>query len=176
MNWFKNHSKEIVLENTLNSIVDDKLKYKNLKKYSTEIENIKNDDRSKHLYLQPNYIFQEENCEKIKKIKKVFLRFDEDSSKKLDIYELMTMFNDNNIPVKKMDLMNLFFKKKEEIREKHKVEFFREDDYEIDFKKLVDFATNDNYQKRFEEFMRMIKNREKKRKIILNEVKLFNKN
>jgi hypothetical protein len=132
-------------------------------------DQIKTDERSKHIYLKPDYIFQGEICEKIKRLKDVFLQFDNDKSNKFDIPELLNMFHDNNIPVTQLELMDLFFKKKEDKKQKHKVEFIREDDFEIDFKKLVEFATNENYQKRFEDFMRMIKKRDLDKKSNLQE-------
>lgn len=46
-----------------------------------EIFNLK-DERSKHLYLRPDYLFKSDNVKKIQNLKEVFLEFDEDNSSK----------------------------------------------------------------------------------------------
>lgn len=75
--WFRNHAKSQVLENTLNSIVDNQHKNKSLRNIS---EFNKNDMRSKHLYLKPDVLYSPTKVAKIEKLKEIFLQFDNDNS------------------------------------------------------------------------------------------------
>jgi hypothetical protein len=58
----------------------------------------------------PKYSYSEYTLTKIKKLKEIFLEFDKDFSRKLEIDEMVEMFEKNNIPVKKDELVDLFFK------------------------------------------------------------------
>ena len=63
--------------------------------------------------LKPELLFQKETLEKIYKMMDIFLQFDEDRSRTLEITELHTMFNTNGIPVTKDELVEIFTKKGE---------------------------------------------------------------
>ena len=49
---------------------------------------------------------------KINKLLDIFLEFDGDGSRKLEIGEMVNMFKTNNIPVSEKELVGLFFKDK----------------------------------------------------------------
>ena len=51
------------------------------------------------------FLFQKKTLEKIYKMRDIFLQFDEDRSRTLEITELFTMFNSNEIPVTKNELI-----------------------------------------------------------------------
>jgi len=69
-------------------VVDNKLVFKNLKDNSNFI---KEDERSKHVYLKPDLLYSPSRVEKIKTLKEIFLEFDNDKSSK----KLFTFFNSN---------------------------------------------------------------------------------
>ena len=55
--------------------------------------------------LKPEFLFQKKTLEKIYKMRDIFLQCDEDRSRTLEITELFTMFNSNEIPVTKNELI-----------------------------------------------------------------------
>ena len=69
-------------------------------------------DKYKDIWINPKYFFSKEVYESILKLKEIFLQFDEDGSRKMEIDEMTTMFNTNNINVTEEDLCGLFFKGK----------------------------------------------------------------
>ena len=62
----------------------------------------------------PELYFHQTELEKVLKIRDIFYDFDDDKSRTLDIDEIYTMFNINNIPISKKELYSLFQSKKKE--------------------------------------------------------------
>ena len=71
-------------------------------------------EREKHVNINPKYFFDQKTFQKILKFKEIFLEFDEDQSRKMEIDEMVEMFNQNHIDANLEDLRNLFFKDKHE--------------------------------------------------------------
>ena len=98
--------------------------------------------------INPKYLFDETTFEKILKLKEIFLEFDEDDSRKMEIDEMVKMFNDNHINANINELVKLFFKdrkyKKEEVMNLY-----------LDFYQFICFALTKDQD--FRNFMRGIK-------------------
>lgn len=101
------------------------------------------------LHINPKYLFTEPTLKKIIKLRNIFLEFDEDGSKMLELHELATMFETNNIPVNINDLINMFFSRN------HK--FKKNEEPYLDFYQLLLFALDINSDHKFRNFMRTIK-------------------
>lgn len=106
---------------------------------------------NKNKKLKPELLFQKETLEKIYKMRDIFLQFDEDRSRTLEITELHTMFNTNGIPVTKDELVDIFTKK----GEKRKKIW----EYKLSFLDFVEFSLSDECDKKFRQLMKNIKNR-----------------
>ena len=109
-------------------------------------------DKFQHLYINPKYLFNSNTYEKVLKLKEIFLSFDEDGSRKMEINEMEEMFNANHIDANINELISLFFKdknvKKEDIMKLY-----------LDFYQFMKFALNKEQD--FRLFMRNIKNKYK---------------
>ena len=109
-------------------------------------------EREKHVNINPKYFFDQKTFQKILKFKEIFLEFDEDQSRKMEIDEMVEMFNQNHIDANLEDLRNLFFKdkhvKKEDIMKLY-----------LDFYQFMNFALTKDQD--FREFMREIKAKRK---------------
>ena len=110
-------------------------------------------EREKYVNINPKYFFDKKTFEKILKFKEIFLEFDEDQSRKMEIDEMVEMFNQNHINANLKDLVNLFFKGQS----------FKEEDIMklyLDFYQFMNFALTKDQD--FREFMREIKSKSKK--------------
>ena len=118
---------------------------------------LKPEDKYKDIWINPKYFFSKEVYESILKLKEIFLQFDEDGSRKMEIDEMTTMFNINNINVTEEDLCGLFFKgkkyKKEDINKLY-----------LDFFQFMNFALSKKSDQDFRVFMRNIKEKKMKEK------------
>ena len=101
--------------------------------------------------LKPELLFQKETLEKIYKMMDIFLQFDEDRSRTLEITELHTMFNTNGIPVTKDELVEIFTKKGEK---KKKIW-----EYKLSFLDFVEFSLSNECNSKFRQLMKKIKER-----------------
>ena len=114
-------------------------------------------DKYKDIWINPKYFFSKEVYESILKLKEIFLQFDEDGSRKMEIDEMTKMFNTNNINVTEEDLCGLFFKgkkyKKEDINKLY-----------LDFFQFMNFALSKKSDQDFRVFMREIKEKKTKEK------------
>ena len=110
--------------------------------------NKKEENIQKFANINPKYLFDQTTFEKILKLKEIFLEFDEDDSRKMEIDEMVKMFNDNHIYANIDELVNLFFKdkkyKKEDIMSLY-----------LDFYQFMNFALTKDQD--FRNFMRGIK-------------------
>ena len=66
----------------------------------------------KNVNINPKYFFNDKTFEKVLKLKEIFLEFDEDGSRKMEINEMEEMFNTNHICATINELVTLFFKDK----------------------------------------------------------------
>lgn len=118
---------------------------------------LKPKDKYKHVWINPKYFFTKEVYEKVLKLKEIFLQFDEDGSRKMEIDEMVTMFKTNHINVTEDDLCSLFFKGKK----------FRKEDINklyLDFFQFMNFALSKKSDQDFRVFMRQIKEKKMKEK------------
>ena len=111
-------------------------------------------EREKYVNINPKYFFDKRTFEKILKFKEIFLEFDEDQSRKMEIDEMVEMFNQNHINANLKDLVNLFFKGKT-IKEEDIMKLY------LDFYQFMNFALTKDQD--FREFMREIKLKNKKK-------------
>jgi hypothetical protein len=98
--------------------------------------------------------------EKVLKLKEIFLEFDEDGSRAMEIDEMVEMFNQNNISATMDELVTLFFKGKK----------FKPEDIEklfLNFYQFMMFSLTKEQD--FREFMRKIKEKYKKNGIAENQ-------
>ena len=112
-------------------------------------------EKEKNVDINPKYFFDKVTFEKILKLKKIFLEFDEDGSRKMELDEMLTMFNQNHINVDIKELVNLFFKSKK-FKEKDIMKLY------LDFYQFMEFAINKEQD--FRDFMREIKEKYKRSK------------
>ena len=120
------------------------------------LENLytKTPEREKYVNINPKYFFDRRTFEKILKFKEIFLEFDEDQSRKMEIDEMVEMFNQNHINANLRDLVNLFFKG-QNIKEEDIMKLY------LDFYQFMNFALTKDQD--FREFMREIKLKSKKK-------------
>lgn len=107
-------------------------------------------DRFRNTWINPKYFFSKEVYANVLKLKEIFLQFDEDGSRKMEIDEMATMFQTNHINVTEDDLVELFFNKKT----------FRKADINklyLDFFQFMNFALSKKSDQDFRIFMRKTK-------------------
>ena len=107
-------------------------------------------DKYKNVWINPKYFFSKDLYDKVLKLKEIFLQFDEDGSRKMEIDEMVTMFKTNHINVTEDDLCSLFFKGKK----------FRKEDINklyLDFFQFMKFALSKTSDQDFRIFMRKVK-------------------
>lgn len=113
-------------------------------------------DNFKNVVINPKYFFNQKTFEKILKLKEIFLEFDEDGSRKMEINEIEEMFNINKIEASISELVNLFFKNRKGNKEDiHKLY--------LDFYQFMQFALKKDQD--FRLFMRKIKMKVKTKQI-----------
>lgn len=100
--------------------------------------------------LNPNYMFSNNTMSKIFKLRDIFLEFDEDESRKLELNEMVEMFNSNNIFTQMEQLCSLFFPDKDQ----NKIDM--EKQY-LDFYQFMEFALSAQADQNFRNFMRDLK-------------------
>ena len=164
--WFKKKYNEILIKKSIYSLFPNNCEPVMSKEEKEKPERkkqeflahyMKPDDKYKHIWINPKYFFSKEIYESILKLKEIFLQFDEDGSRKMEIDEMTTMFNTNNINVTEEDLCGLFFKGKK----------YRKKDINIlylDFFQFMNFALSKKSDQDFRMFMRNIKEKKMKEK------------
>ena len=161
INWIRNKYSQSVIEKSLYSILPEKDKTQR-NKNETESEKRKRKmvefledykelkGREKFVKIHPKYFYDETTFEKIKKLKDIFLAFDNNGNYKMSIDEIVNMFNDNNIKVNEEDIAKLFFKDKKF----KKKEYFK---LYLSFYQFLKFALHNDQE--FRIFMRKIKSK-----------------
>lgn len=105
-------------------------------------------DKFKNIHIPPKYLYSQLVMTKIKKLLDIFLEFDEDGSRKLEIGEMVVMFNTNKIPVEEEELVGLFFKDKK---------LRKDEEPYLDFYQFMLFALSKASDQDFRSFMRKLK-------------------
>jgi len=163
--WFKKKYNEDLIKKSIYSLFpnncqpimteEEWTKQRILREFLTHY--LKPEDKYKDIWINPKYFFSKEVYESILKLKEIFLQFDEDGSRKMEIDEMTTMFNINNINVTEEDLCGLFFKGK-----KYKQEDINK--LYLDFFQFMNFALSKKSDQDFRIFMRNIKEKKMKEK------------
>ena len=107
-------------------------------------------DKFEKLEINPKYLFTSETFKKILQLREIFLEFDEDGSRKMEVDEMVEMFHKNNLFVSADELINLFFSGK-------KIPSKSLNNLYLDFNQFIDFALNKDQE--FREFMRKIRSK-----------------
>ena len=157
--WLRHKYSDSLLEKSINTLLPDNgkpvipddeseedKKHRELMEFLDSIKPIIT--REKNVNINPKYFFNNKTFEKILKLKEIFLEFDEDGSRKMEIDEMLTMFNQNHICADINELVKLFFKNKE-FKEKDIMKLY------LDFYQFMKFALNQDED--FRNFMREIK-------------------
>ena len=163
--WLRNKYSDSLIEKSVFSMLPDNGKpvvpedeTESEKKHRLLMEFVDNlykkiPEKEKYVNINPKYFFDQKTFQKILKFKEIFLEFDEDQSRKMEIDEMVEMFNQNHINANLEDLRNLFFKdkrvKKEDIMKLY-----------LDFYQFMNFALTKDQD--FREFMREIKLKKEK--------------
>jgi hypothetical protein len=158
--WLKSRYSQSLLKKSVNTLLPNNgLRVGGICKVKTK-ENLANEfisqssfyqspeNKIKNFDIQPKYFYSDLIMTKIKKLLDIFLEFDGDGSRRLEIGEIKTMFKTNNIPVIEEDLIKLFFKNQ---KIKNTSEPY------LDFFQFMSFALSKESDQDFRLFMRMIK-------------------
>ena len=161
INWIRNKYSSSVIEKSLYTILPEKNKNKQpeeepevkkrQRKMMEYLESLKEPSgREKFVKINPKYFYDEATFEKIKKLKDIFLEFDQSGNRKMGIDEITSLFNQNNIKANKEELVKLFFQNKK----------YKKKDYDklyLNFYQFLKFALNKGHD--FRLFMRKLKSK-----------------
>ena len=166
INWLRHKYSDSLIEKSIFSMLPDNgkpvvpddeseedKKHRLLMEYLDSLYR-KGPEREQYVNINPKYFFDKRTFEKILKFKAIFLEFDEDQSRKMEIDEMVEMFNQNHIHANLLDLKNLFFKGKN-VKEEDIMKLY------LDFYQFMNFALTKDQD--FREFMREIKLKNKKK-------------
>ena len=161
LKWMRHLLPSSAVSNSLTDMLIEKEKNKpfllRLLEDKKLISSIAKQQNSNHSFMQhtkqlkPELLFQKSTLEKIYQLRDIFLEFDEDRSRTLEISELFTMFNSNGIPVTKDELIDLFTWKTDEKKQIW--------EYKLTFLDFVEFSFSDVCEVKFRELMKNIKKR-----------------
>ena len=111
--------------------------------------------REKFVNINPKYFFNRNTFDLVLKLKKIFLDFDADGNRRMELDEMLEMFESNKIYAKINDLVELFFKGKK-FKEKEVLQLY------LNFYQFINFALTKDQE--FRQFMRNIKERSEQEK------------
>ena len=164
INWFRKKYSDSMIEKSILSLLPDAGKpvipeneseedkrHREVIMYLNSLKGPKG--REKNINIHPKYFFNTKTFQTILKLKKIFLEFDEDGNRRMEIDEMYKMFNENHINVNFDELVDLFFTgkkfKKEDIMKLY-----------LDFYQFLKFALNKDAE--YRQFMRKIKKKSDK--------------
>ena len=142
-------------------LLEDKILFTNFAKTSSQTDSHNNSNNDLHSNkvgkrkLRPEHLFHASILEKIYQLRDIFLHFDKDRSRTLEISELCSMFNSNKIPITQDELIDLFTHPGEKRRQSWQ--------YKVTFLDFVEFCLNEQCQHKYRLLMTKIKNRTKNR-------------
>lgn len=110
--------------------------------------------RDQYININPKYFFNKQTWETVLKLKQIFLDFDEDGNRRMELDEMQEMFESNKIFASINDLVDLFFKGKK-FKEKDIMKLY------LNFHQFINFALTKDQE--FREFMRNIKEKAEKK-------------
>ena len=118
--WFRTHFNDNLVKKSVYSLFPNNCEPMLIEEEVTKMSilmewlshYLKPKDRYKDLWINPKYFFRQNIYDKLLKLKEIFLEFDEDGSRKMEIDEMVSMFKVNHINVTEDDLISLFFKGK----------------------------------------------------------------
>ena len=147
-------------------LLEDKHLFTNFAKTSSRNNNNNNSNSNNSVFninnsnnnvckrkLKPEKLFHASILEKIYQLRDIFLHFDKDRSRTLEISELCSMFNSNKIPITKNELIDLFTHPGEQRRKSWQ--------YKVTFLDFVEFCLNEQCQHKYRTLMTKIKDRTK---------------
>jgi len=111
--------------------------------------------RERYVNINPKYFFTKTTFENVLKLKKIFLEFDKDGNRRMELDEMLEMFMSNKISANINDLVDLFFKGKK-FKEKEVMKLY------LNFHQFINFALTKDQD--FRQFIRKIKERSEKEK------------
>ena len=111
--------------------------------------------RERYVNINPKYFFTKATFENVLKLKKIFLEFDKDGNRRMELDEMLEMFMSNKISANINDLVELFFKGKK-FKEKEVMKLY------LNFHQFIYFALTKDQD--FRQFIRIIKERAEKEK------------
>ena len=143
--WFRKRCGDYAVKRSLQSLLPI-----NSATSAVDSSNNSSNNNNNHLLINPKYLYNDITFHKIKLLRDIFLAFDEDCSRKMEIDELLQMFKENELNVKFEDLVELFFNKKN-------VTMCKEKDKQLylNFWEFVLFALEKDAE--FRKFMRRLK-------------------
>ena len=135
-------------ENANTPIKEDEIK-KRQRKMLEYLESFKEPlGKEKFVKINPKYLYNQTTFDKIKKLKEIFLEFDGGGHRKMEMNELINLFNQNHIRADIKELVNLFFKEKKVKKEDYMKLY-------LNFYQFLTFALTKEQD--FRQFMRNIK-------------------
>ena len=111
--------------------------------------------REQYIDINPKYLFNKQTWETVLKLKQIFLDFDADGNRRMELDEMQEMFESNKIPANINDLVDLFFKGKK-FKEKEIMKLY------LNFHQFINFALTKDQE--FREFMRNLREKREKEK------------
>lgn len=151
--WLRKRVSKDIIRNSISSLLTSNSEINNkpntINKNKIKINSTQHTQNN--LQINPEYLYTKQTLKKIIKLRNIFLEFDEDGSKMLELHELITMFETNHIPASMNDLIKLFFK--EDFKFKTNEEPY------LDFYQLILFALDSGNEYQFRNFMRKIKDK-----------------
>ena len=109
--------------------------------------------REKYVKINPKYFYNKKTYDKIMKLKEIFLEFDGGDKRKIQMNELINLFNQNHIRANAEELVNLFFKDRK-VKKEDYLKLY------LNFYQFINFAINQ--EEDFRQFMRKIKEKYEK--------------
>ena len=173
--WLRSKYSDFLLEKSINTLLPDNGKpvipddeterEKNHRLLMEFLDSLKPvNEKEKNVNINPKYFFDKETFDKVLKLKEIFLEFDEDGSRKMELDEMLTMFNQNHINADIKELVNLFFKNKK-FKEKDIMKLY------LGFYQFMEFSINQ--EQAFRDFMREIKEKYKRDKNWKNDHSIY---
>ena len=161
--WIRKKYSDSVIEKSVFSILPDNGKAKipvneseakkRQRKMMEYLESFKGPiGKEKYVKINPKYLYNETNYDKIKKLKEIFLELDSNGYRKMEMNELVDLFNQNNIKADIKEIVNLFFKDKK-IKKEDYMKLY------LNFYQFLTFALTKEQD--FRQFMRKIKEKDK---------------
>ena len=148
--WFRkrcgNNAVKSSLFSLLPKITKENISIHEPTRYSSKEIVIK--DKKAFRTINPKYLFNESTFAKIVLLRDIFLEFDKDGGRKMELNGMQEMFKENHLKVSINELVELFFEGKK-IKKKDIMKLY------LDFKEFVTFALEKDQE--FREFMRSLR-------------------